>query len=419
MTERRPRHLRGATHRPVLLGIALLSVLASGCAGAPPPPAEEVPHGYVEGAEETAEAQTRLIVADPGSGAVTVLDLLTEQTTPAGTVPGPRALLGDGRFGYVTGADDSTRIIDSGAWKVDHGDHVHYYRTEIAEVGALPAPEPGAGPGAVPVTAESDGSTTVVSSDTGPSTVLDRAALERGEITAGPPVPAGTGAGVPLAGHVLVATSSPGSPTPDRVAVRDRTGAEVATITEPCPDLDGQAVTRRGAVFGCADGALLVSEDDGVFSGTRIPYPEPVDDDQRARAFASRPGSSTLAAPAGEQGAWSLDLGRRTWTRVATGPAVAVNTVGERGPLLALGRDGVLRAFDPADGRRQAQRPLLSAAAATGGDGQVRIEIDTGRAYINDPSGSTVHEIDHGDGLRVARTLQVPGRAGFMIETGR
>lgn len=411
MTDRTIARSGGTAHRPVLCALVLLAVLATGCVTDPSPPAEEVPHGFVEGAEETAEAQTRLVVADPHSGAVTVLDLLTEEITGVGTVPGPQGVAGDGRFGFVTGSDGSTRIVDSGAWKVDHGDHVHYYRAAVGDLGAVRA--------AAPVTVDSDATATVLSSAAGPITVLDRAALERGEIVPRGEADGGTGGGLPLAGHVLTAAAAPGSRHPDRVSVRDVSGAEVATIGETCPDLEGQAVTRRGAVFGCADGALLVSEKDGVFTGSRIPYPRPVPDDERARAFAGRPGSSVLAARAGDEGAWSLDLGRRTWTRVPTGPAVAVNTVGEQGPFLALGPDGVLRAFDPADGRREAERPIMAAAAATGGDGRATIEVDTDRAYVNDPSGGTIHEIDHGDALREARTLQVPGRAGFMTETGR
>ncbi len=33
------------------------------------------------------------------------------------------------------------------------------------------------------------------------------------------------------------------------------------------------------------------------------------------------------------------------------------------------------------------------------------IEVDRSRAYLNDPEGSRVHEIDYNDGLRVARTF--------------
>jgi hypothetical protein len=213
---------------------------------------------------------------------------------------------------------------------------------------------------------------------------------------------------VPYEGHVLA--PAPG----DRVAVHDRRGAEVATLDVPCPQPDGAAATRRGAVFGCADGALLVTAGDGGFRAEKIPYPGPVPDAERARAFAHRPGSATLTARAGEAGVWVLDVAARTWARHDTGPVVAVNTAGAGTALLALTPGGVLHALDPASGRELARTPLLTAPVAPG----ATIEVDTSRAYVNDPAAGVVHEIDYADALRVARTFDLGG-ATHVAETGR
>jgi hypothetical protein len=76
--------------------------------------------------------------------------------------------------------------------------------------------------------------------------------------------------------------------------------------------------------------------------------------------------------------------------------------------------DGVLHALDPVSGRELARNALLSAPAAG-----VSIEVDASRAYVNDPATGVVHEIDHGDGLRVARTFDLGGAVTHMVVTGR
>jgi hypothetical protein len=171
-------------------------------------------------------------------------------------------------------------------------------------------------------------------------------------------------------------------------------------------------------VFGCADGALLVSQKDGAFTGVKIPYPRPVAAAERAREFTLRSGSSTLAAKAGDSGVWALDLAERSWTHVPTGPVVAWNVVGEGAPLLALSADGALHAYDPRTARETARTPLLGAPVAADQPAPT-IQVDNARAYVNDPSRGTIYEIDYSDNLRLARTITVPGRASHIVETGR
>ncbi|PBO14821.1 hypothetical protein CLM83_33980, partial [Streptomyces albidoflavus] len=62
-----------------LVASALLPACGSGGGERPAaaPGGSGVPHGYVEGAEEQAEQQSRLVLADAGSGAVHVLDLIS------------------------------------------------------------------------------------------------------------------------------------------------------------------------------------------------------------------------------------------------------------------------------------------------------------------------------------------------------
>ncbi|MFD6071540.1 WD40 repeat domain-containing protein [Amycolatopsis lurida] len=370
----------------------------------------EVPHGYVEGAEEAAEAQSRLIVADTDTGAVRVVDLITEEVHEAGRVDGVQAVTGDGRFGYLTAGDGTIRVIDSGSWMVDHGDHVHYYRAKVRDVGVAP--------GKQPLAVYSDPAVTALSYSDGTTTLLDRPALDKGTVTELGKITREPHAGVaiPYREHIIATVADAGKPLARGVRVHDRQGKVVAEIDQPCPDLRGQAVTRRGAVFGCADGALLVAEKDGAFSGVKIPYPRDVSAQERATAFSHRPGGSTLAARAGESAVWSLDVGRRSWQHVETGPVATVNAVGEGGPLLVLTRDGKLRSFD-GTGKEQTAVPLLTPEATAAG--VPSIQVDSTRAYLNNPLSAEVYEIDYNDNLRRARTLKVGGKAGHIVETGR
>ncbi|MFC5954772.1 hypothetical protein ACFP51_09810 [Streptomyces pratens] len=425
---------------PVLLALALL---ATGCAGGrddagatPPasPSAAATPHGYVEGAQEEAEQQSRLLLNDPRTGDTLVLDLITGESHEVPRTPGTSALTTDGRFGYFHGAD-GTRVLDTGAWTVDHGDHVHYYRAAIREVGRLSDGPDGSGtpdasgisntPGAPDGTGtrvRGDAAVTVVTHGDGRAEIHRRADLEAGNLGTPRPLP-GTHAGavVPYAEHLLTLTDdAEGTP---RTAVYDREGERVPAPDAVCEEPRGDAVTRRGVVLGCADGALLIRAGDGTFTAERIPYGTDVPERERATDLRHRAGGDTLTAPAGDRAVWVLDVTERTWTRVETGPAVAANTAGEGSPLLVLRTDGTLHGYDIATGEQVSRtKTMLKNVPGTGPDATAPrpvIEVDRSRAYLNDPEGRRVYEIDYNDGLRVARTFDLGIEPALMVETGR
>ncbi|MFE3738818.1 hypothetical protein [Streptomyces sp. NPDC059134] len=397
--------------------LLLPALLATGCTGErgddPRPAARSssaTPHGYVAGAQEAAEQQSRLVLNDPDSGHTRVLDLTSGAIRKTARVEGAVRLDTDGRFGYLHTAG-STHVLDSGAWTVDHGDHVHYYRAAIRDIGDLPAGRAARARGDIAVTALTDGS--------GHVALHDRSELEKGG-TASPRTLPGTYTGpvVPYAEHLLVFTGK--GPTA-RPAVLDRTGRRVAAPEAECADPRGEAVTRRGAVVTCADGALLVRERGGTFTTEKIPYGEDVPEEQRATELSLRPGSDTLTAPAGKDAVWVLDVTERTWTRVRTGPVVAANTAGEGSPLLVLETDGALHGYDTATGKHIARTARLLTGDQPAGAGATApvIEVDRSRAYVNDPDGKRVFEIDYNDGLRVARSFDLDIEPALMAETGR
>ncbi|MFI2780259.1 hypothetical protein [Streptomyces sp. ALB3] len=399
------------------LASAFLSVvlLTAGCAGQDhaksspgKPSSSDTPHGYVEGATEAAEQQSRLLLNDPGTGDTRVLDLTTGRTHDSTRKTGVTELTTDGRFGYFHGAE-GTRILDGGAWMVDHGDHVHYYSARTKEVGALP--------GGTGTSIRSDTGVTVVTGADGTARLHTRADLEKGTLGAPDQLPGvHAGAVVPYAEHLITLTREDGAPS--KVVVLDRSGKRVATPELECEDPEGDAVTRRGIVLGCADGALLVHEDDGSFTAERIAYGDDVPKAERATEFRHRPGSTTLTAPAGKDAVWVLDVTRRAWNRVETGSVVAANTAGEGSPLVVLETDGALHGYDIATGEETAVTERLLTDVPDTAAATPVIEVDRSRAYLNDPAGKRVYEIDYNDNLRVARTFDLDVRPSLMVETG-
>ncbi|GGU45067.1 PQQ-binding-like beta-propeller repeat protein [Streptomyces coeruleorubidus] len=395
--------------------LVAVSLISTSCAGrnddvsTPKSTASaSAPHGYVEGAQEKAEQQSRLLLNDPGTGDTRVLDLITGKAQEVSRKPGTAQLTTDGRFGYFH-TSGGTHVLAGGAWTVDHGDHVHYYRAAIRDVGRLP--------GGLGTRVRSDAAVTAVTDEDGRARIYRRAGLEKGKAGSPRTLP-GThpGAVVPHEEHLLGVTED------GKVLVYDREGKRAASPDARCEDPRGDAVTRRGVVLGCADGALLVREADGTFTAEKIPYGSDVSEAERATAFRHRPGSDTLTAPAGDRAVWVLDVTERTWTRVRTGPVVSANTAGEGSVLIVLETDGSLHGYDISTGKQVTRtKLLLTGASAAGTDGNAGpvIEVDRSRAYLNDPKGRRVYEIDYNDNLRVARTFDLDIEPALMVETGR
>ncbi|WP_245665197.1 zinc ABC transporter permease AztB [Nocardia sienata] len=374
---------------------ALLLVPVAACGGETgAAPAESVPHGYIEGAEESASAQPRLVLADRSAGAVRILDLVTEEVLTQNPVPGITHLADDGRYAYLATAGETT-VLDSGSWVVDHGDHVHYYRTQPRRAGALPGSVRSAHSDTVVAAAvRQDGSTVLV----------DRAALDDGTFTPGPGL---DGPALPYGGHLLV-------PDAGRIQVRDRENGPVQTLEPRCEQPGGQTVTRRGAVFSCADGALVVTERDDRFTAEKLPYPPGTTGS--AGQFFHRRGSDVLVAVRDSR-ALVLDIAHRAWRPIGPGPVVAATTAGAGTDVLTLDAGGVLRSYDPKTGAETGHRALPSGPVEPATPPVLLVDAE--RAYVNDPAGRRIHEIDYADGLRIARTFDLDITPDLMVETGR
>lgn len=382
----------------------LAAALLAGCGPAPqeepPADAEPTPHGYVEGAEEAAEPQSRLVLADD-EGRVQVLDLITEESTlldPVGPVDG---ITGDGRFAYLSSSDErTTSVVDSGVWTVDHGDHSHYYRAEIRTAGTT---------GVAAASAATDTALTALNGADGTLALLDRPSLEDGTATAAAADPRAAGLTLPYAERLIVAEDGP-------VQVLDRDGGPLETLGEECADPGAWAVTRRGLVLGCADGALAVTEDDGALTAEPLPYPDGLPAGAAVTGFHHRPGAAALAAVPAPDTVLVLDLAERRWDHWELPGVVTATAVGEGASVLALTEDGALHALDPATGEERARTDLLERVDA---EHPPALQVDTSRAYVNDAHAGRVHEIDYNDDLRVARTFETEVAPHHMVETGR
>lgn len=393
----------------LLLGFPLLLSACAAPAAEPQRDETATPHGYVAGAQENPEPQTGLLTFNTETGEGQLLSLLTGDTSDAGTSGPIGAAYQDGRYALLTTAG-GVQVFDTGAWTVDHGEHKHYYSAEPGLVGTAAVRAAGAVAG--------DGKAIAVFSTSGGyASVFRHKDLDAGNVQESARITSTPHRGlvVPYEGHFLASVASAAVPAAaGGVEVRD---AEDHTVlaAQDCPGLSGHATTRVGMVFACTDGALLVTEDDGAFAAEKIPYPDGGAGHPPAAGLAHRPGSNELARPAGEDGAWHLDVFKRTWTHLPTPvPVVAASAVGDGKRVLAAGADGSLLALDPATGEVGAQVPLLGAPA---GDAVPQLRIDASRAYVSDPARRVVHEIDYADGLRVARTFEVPA-ADLMLETG-
>lgn len=376
-------------------GVSALLLLPIAACGSGEPATEPVPHGYVAGAEESASAQPRLVVAERASGEIRVLDLVTEEILAQDPIPGVTGIADDGRYAYLA-ADGTTTLVDSGSWVVDHGDHVHYYRTGPRRIGTLD--------GAVR-TAHSDTVVAAAVLADGSTALADRTALDAGEFRPGPVL---KGAALPYGGHLLVANPA------GRIEVRSREDTLVRTLPPRCPDTGAHTLTRRGAVFSCADGALLITEDDGAFTAEKMPYPPGTTGS--TDGFFHRRGSDVLVTVHGPR-VLVLEIARRTWRPIETGPVTAATTAGAGTAILALGPDGVLRAYDPVTGAETAHTRVLAASVDPAAPPVLLVDAD--RAYVNDPAARQIHEIDYADDLRIARTFPLDIEPDLMVETGR
>lgn len=380
--------------------VALLALAACAAPTAPttpdaaPTPASDS-HGLDVGtAAEVASPALALVIADE-AGAVTLLDLETGERNVIADAPAKvEDVAGDGRLVYVThssGARTMVDVIDTGRWTLPHGDHTHSFLGDPRLVGTLD----GLGDAIVTAGAQGaavgfgDGDVVVLSHDDLAADVSDAARTRLPD--AGPVVP--------FAEHLLTATADA------VIEVVDAEGTPDPALTTPCTAAADADLTRVGAVFACAEGAVLFTREvGGGIAVERIPYPLAV---AGAAELAGRADRPDLAGIAGDDGAWLLDVRERRWTLLPSDIALvrAVAIGDDEVRTVAIDADGRVRILS-SDGTVLARtEPLLAASVADPAlRDRVQLIVDAQHAYVSDPVAGAVHEIDHADGV-VTRTF--------------
>ncbi|WP_129658310.1 YncE family protein [Rothia halotolerans] len=404
-------------------GLLVLSLGMSACGAGEPASESETgeeasssstPHGYVEGAEEASEPQLRLAVQDGESGGLKILDLLTEETV-AEEEGSPQAHLSaaDNRYLFETDAEDGkARVFDSGVWTVDHGDHYHYYRSDASEVGEVSGEKPGH-------VVSNDSSVAFFFDGDGSAKVYDRKAMEDGELEETGTVASGAHHGVaaPLNDHLISTTpQDDSSELPNELALYDESGSPAdLTGQADCEQIHGAGATRDAAAFACDDGVITVDED---FNAELRPYPE----EASGRAWSLSTGKKLMAAPLEDSGLGVLDPSTGEWVYASTDAEIITAGVSpDDKTVLALDADGVGYSIDPATGEVLTSRKLVDVPEDADEESSPgpTVAVDRERAYVSDPAGGRVLEIDVADGLREARSLDVGGAPSSIAVTGR
>lgn len=391
MDAHRPRR---APARSAALVVVLLTLTACGTSS----PDVETPaapttaaHGIDGGGAAEVAAPARALVLVGEDGVSTLIDLETEERT---TLIEPRddlaSIQGDGRLLYLAhsvGDRTSVDVIDTARWTVPHGDHSHSFRGGPRLLGTLD------GDGIPRITA---GEQRAVLQFDGELLTLAHDALGDG-LDAAPRIgAAATGPVVPFAGHLLV-------PNGGGIHVADDDGIAVPGDGIPCTDPTDVDITRVGAVFSCAEGAVLFTRAvGGAVAGESIPYPAGA---VPAAQLSGRTDRPDLAGVAGN-GAWLLDVRQRTWTLLPSEvPLVRAAAIGDDdGRTIALDAEGRVRILAP-DGTLLARTdPLVAASLADAASrDRVQLIVDGQYAYVSDPVAGVVHELDHLDDLRATR----------------
>ena len=364
---------------------------------------ETTPEGYIEGAEEKPEAQISLAYTETGGRQLRLLNIETEETATIELTAVAQRLFEDGRFVYAS-SGNALEVVDSGGWTVDHTDHVHYYRAPSKSLGAVPTPA------SITMVAGS-GTLTAIGTQGGKVVVVDRKALESGELEQLETLSTNSSSGfaVPYHDGLVVAQGSDPQKPATELVYSDARGTSLGT-EQPCQDPQGYAILRNVVVVSCVEGIAMFTKSGSTVSSRLLPYGSR---GPRAAEITFRPRSNYAAAPTAG-GVWTVNSSARTldWT-ASPEPMITAVTPGKDNAMLVLTTSGTLRSVIIGTVR------LVATADQPGVTEASELTVDSSRAYLSAPATKQIYEIDYTDALRRARTFTTEGSPGLMVEVGR
>ncbi|WP_022868523.1 hypothetical protein [Schaalia vaccimaxillae] len=391
---------------------------------------EARPHGWVEGATELSEPKVSLAALD-NEGVLTLTDAATLEAEQIGSIEGALTTVSDGRF-VIALTQDALHIVDTGVWTVEHGDHQHYYSVPSRDLGAIDLTEAGIDAsviaqataqineaGATPLAVDSSESSTVIRVGDR-AVLLDREALGQGEVKILASADADANSWVaPMGGGW--ATINQGALT-----ILDQTGTIIdGAPTGTCTDAHGGISTRAGAVFGCAEGALIVnatisSTDENAqadWTVTPAPLPEGSDPASRPLDLSGRAGRPDVAGLDPTGGIWVLAVRDAQWTHIdSDADLVATSCLDDSDDrVVALDSQGVVHVWaenDDTYALEASSEPVANPQIAAMG-----LYVTQNRLYVAAADAASVLEINPADAASTTRTIDAAGLA-FLQEVG-
>ncbi|MCK0537446.1 hypothetical protein [Alcanivorax quisquiliarum] len=296
------------------------------------------------------------------------------------TSPGKRFVVITQR---ATGANpNQIQFIDAGLFV--HGDHIDVLEPSVANLtlsGEAPAHYRAVGNQATLFFDGASASQRFV--------LFTDSSLAAGNIVAAESTPAAHhGIAEPRGEYVLVSTADR-----ERVAVfglhHDHFHLE-ETLPEPCPNLHGGASLENHAAFGCDDGVLLVHQDGGAFTASKIITP------LRITQLAGHPAMNEFVAfAAGNQAIYAVDPISGTVEEIdwsaSTGTAHTRHLIDATGAhLLVLDDAGTVHILTTDDWSHQGSIAVLQ----NGTGAHMVASASDARAYLLEPAEQIVRVLD-------------------------
>ncbi|TDD67832.1 hypothetical protein E1262_17610 [Jiangella aurantiaca] len=388
--------------------LALSALLLAAC-GSEDSPArgQSTSSSQAFGAREVQEAESRLVATYDGG--VMVIDGESLEVVDTFELDGFTRVnpAGDGRHVLVS-AGNAFRILDTGAWSIDHGDHQHHYVGEPALTDLeFEADHPGH-------VVRHAGATVLFSDGSGRIEIFESDHLAEGRpvtevVMADQPH---HGVAVQLENDELLVTLGDET-TRTGAKVLDAERTEIAR-NEDCPGVHGEAVADdETIVVGCENGVLVYR--DGAF--TKIASPDPYG------RIGNQAGSDESTVVLGDykvdpdaelerpERVSLIDTATNTLRLVDLGVSYTFRSLarGPEGEALVLGTDGAIHVIDPVTAQVTSTIPVIDAWTEPQDWQQPRpaIVVDGDTAYVTDPAAGELHAVDLAGGT-VAASAPLP-----------